>query len=94
MKRVLMIHNYWLDCKIFNQSEGIILIRQDMYIVHVLLPSIFTYISYLYQVQNLPQFRLTQDFGSRGIAPTQNCTHFLKIGFVIAGVGCYSYYIH
>ena len=27
-------------------------------------------------------------------APTGNCTHFLKIGFVVAGGGLYSYYIH
>ena len=32
-------------------------------------------------------------FGSLGIAPTRNCTHFLKIGFVVAGGGFYSYYI-
>ena len=32
--------------------------------------------------------------GSRGIAPKQNCTHFLKIGFLFAGGGFYSYYIH
>ena len=30
----------------------------------------------------------------RGIAPTRNCTHFLKIGFMVAGGGFYSYYIH
>ena len=33
-------------------------------------------------------------YGSLGITPTQNCTHFLKIGFVVAGGGFYSYYIH
>ena len=33
-------------------------------------------------------------YGSLGIAPTRNCTHFLKIGFVVAGGGFYSYYIH
>ena len=27
------------------------------------------------------------EFGSIGIAPTQNCTHYLKIGFVVAGGG-------
>ena len=32
--------------------------------------------------------------GSLGIAPTRNCTHFLKIGFVDAGGGFYFYYIH
>ena len=32
--------------------------------------------------------------GSRGIAPTLNCTHFLEIGFFVAGGGFYSYYIH
>ena len=32
--------------------------------------------------------------GSLGIAPTLDCTHFLKIGFVIAGGGLYSYHIH
>jgi hypothetical protein len=32
--------------------------------------------------------------GSLGIAPTRNCTYFLKIGFVVAGGGFYSYYIH
>jgi hypothetical protein len=31
--------------------------------------------------------------GSIGIAPTHNCTHFLKIGFVVAWGGFYSYYI-
>ena len=30
--------------------------------------------------------------GSLGIAPTRNCTHFLKIWFVVAGGGFYSYY--
>ena len=30
---------------------------------------------------------------SLGIAPTWNCTHFLKIEFMIAGGGFYSYYI-
>ena len=33
-------------------------------------------------------------YGSLGIAPTRNCTHFLKIGFVVAEGGFYSYYIH
>ena len=32
--------------------------------------------------------------GSLGIAPTLNCTHFLKIGFMVAGGGFYSYDIH
>ena len=32
--------------------------------------------------------------GSLGIAPTRKCTHFLKIGFVVAGGGFYTYYIH
>ena len=31
--------------------------------------------------------------GSLGIAPTRNCAHFLKIGFVVAGGGVYSYFI-
>ena len=31
---------------------------------------------------------------SLGISPTQNCTHFIKIGFAVAGGGFYSYYIH
>ena len=34
------------------------------------------------------------NFGSLGIAPARNCTNFLKIGFVVAGGGFYSYYIH
>ena len=33
-------------------------------------------------------------FGSRGIQPTRDSTHFLKIGFVVAGGGFYSYYNH
>ena len=37
---------------------------------------------------------LTFLFGSLGIASTRNCTLFLKIGFVVAGSGFYSYYIH
>ena len=32
--------------------------------------------------------------GSIGIAPTRDCTHFLKIIFIVAGGGFYSYYIH
>ena len=32
--------------------------------------------------------------GSRDIATTRNCTQFLKIGFVAAGGGFYSYYIN
>ena len=32
--------------------------------------------------------------GTLGIAPTRNCTNFLKIGFVVARGGFYSYYIH
>ena len=34
--------------------------------------------------------------GSLSIASTytRNCTHFLKFGFVIAGGGFFSYYIH
>ena len=32
--------------------------------------------------------------GSLSIAPTRNCTHFLKIGSVVAGGGFYSYNIH
>ena len=32
--------------------------------------------------------------GSLGIAPTRNFPHFLKFGFVVAGDGFYSYYIH
>ena len=31
--------------------------------------------------------------GSLGIAPTWDCTHILKIGFVVSGGGFYSYYI-
>ena len=30
---------------------------------------------------------------SLGIAPTRNCTNFLKIGYVVAGGGFYYYYI-
>ena len=33
-------------------------------------------------------------YGSLDIAATQNCTHYLKIGFMVAGGGFYSYYIH
>ena len=32
--------------------------------------------------------------GSLGIAPTRNCTHFLKIGFWSTGAGFFPYYIH
>ena len=32
--------------------------------------------------------------GSLGIAPTRNCIYFLKIGFVVAGGGCYSFYMY
>ena len=32
--------------------------------------------------------------GSLGIAPTRNCTHFLKIAFVVDRGGFYSYYIY
>ena len=32
--------------------------------------------------------------GSLGIAPTPNCSHFLKIVFVVAWGGFYSYFIH
>ena len=32
--------------------------------------------------------------GSLGVALTRNCTYFLKIGFVVAGGGFYSYYIY
>ena len=32
-------------------------------------------------------------FVSLGIAPTRNCTHFLKIVFVFTGGGFYSYYL-
>jgi hypothetical protein len=31
---------------------------------------------------------------SLGIAPTRNCTHFIKIGFLVAGLGFYSFNIH
>ena len=31
--------------------------------------------------------------GSLGFAPTRNCTHCIKIGFVVAGGGFYSYNI-
>ena len=31
-------------------------------------------------------------FGSHGIEPKRDWTHFLKIGFVVAGGGFYSYY--
>ena len=34
------------------------------------------------------------NIGSLGIAPTRNCTHFRKIGFVVAGGGFYSNHIH
>ena len=33
-------------------------------------------------------------YGSPGIATSRNCTNFLKIGFVVARNGFYSYYIH
>ena len=32
--------------------------------------------------------------GSLSIAPTRNCTHFLKIGLEVAGGGFYFCYIH
>ena len=32
--------------------------------------------------------------GSLGIIPTRECTHFLKIRFLAATGGSYSYYIH
>ena len=32
--------------------------------------------------------------GLLGIAPTRNCTNSHKIGFIVAGGGFYSYYIH
>ena len=32
-------------------------------------------------------------WGSLSIAPKRNCTHFFKIGFVVAGCGFYFYYI-
>ena len=32
--------------------------------------------------------------GSLGNAPTRDCTHYLKIVFVVAGGGFYLYYIH
>ena len=32
--------------------------------------------------------------GLLGYAPTRNCTHFLKIGFVIDKGRFYSYYFH
>ena len=32
--------------------------------------------------------------GLLGIVPTRDCNHFLEIGFVFAGGGSYSYYIH
>ena len=31
--------------------------------------------------------------GSLGIATTRNCIHFLKVAFVVAEGGFYSYYI-
>ena len=39
-------------------------------------------------------FNVDNLLGSLGIAPTRDCTHFLKILFVVAGVGFYSYYIN
>ena len=44
----------------------------------------------------VPDICLDRDHreGSLGIAPTRNCTHFLKIGFVVARGGFYSNYIH
>ena len=33
-------------------------------------------------------------FKNIGIGPTWNCTHFLKIGIVVAGGGFYFHYIH
>ena len=35
---------------------------------------------------------LIRKFGSHGIEPKRDWTHFLKIGFVVAGSGFYSYY--
>ena len=37
---------------------------------------------------------LIEKLGSNVIAPTQDCTHILKIGFVVARRWLYSYYIH
>ena len=38
--------------------------------------------------------RLIPQFGSLSIAPTWNCTHFLKIRLVVDWGGFYCYYIH
>ena len=37
---------------------------------------------------------ITKLCDSLGIAPTRDFNHFLKVGFVVAGGGFYSYYIH
>ena len=40
------------------------------------------------------EFYIVIKYDSLGIAPTQNCTYFIKIGFVVDGVGLNSYFIH
>ena len=46
-------------------------------------------IALIYSVQGIKKVGFN---GSHGIEPTRNRTHFLKIGFVVAGGGFYSYY--
>ena len=46
------------------------------------------------RIKRLPIFFMNMLTGSLGIAPIRECTHFLKIGFVVAEDGFYSYYIH
>ena len=38
--------------------------------------------------------KISYNLGSLSIAPTRDCTHFLKIGSVVAGGEFYSYSVH
>ena len=42
----------------------------------------------------LHNFFLNLNTGSISITPTRDCSHVLKIEFVVAGGGFYSYFIH
>ena len=47
----------------------------------------------MHQSWGLKSYAYIRKFGFLGIAPTRDCTHFLKIEFMVTGSKFYSYYI-
>ena len=69
-------------------SDRLLFLLMRTWLMQILMYDIFSYLKIDLSIN------LNIYLGSLGIAPTRDYIHFLKIGFLVAGVGLYSYYIH